>query len=94
MHREDPVRNGLLYLFSLILIVVICLAFVGTRIGVLRVGYAYSSAFELHRDLLREHSRLLLESASLKSPERIERIAQTELGMVYPSPDQIIQAGR
>lgn len=75
-----------------LLLVLICLAFVAARIEVLRIGYSLSAAREVRRALLRDNSRLLLEIATLRSPERIERIALTELGMIYPAPEQVIQA--
>ena len=84
-------RESALFLLSIFLVILLCLAFVGTRIEVLRTGYRLSDAREANRTLLRENSQLLVESATLKSPERIEKIAVTELGMIYPDRNQVIQ---
>lgn len=44
---------------------------------------------------LREVKRVLeLESASYKTPERVEIVARTLLGMEPPGPDRIIQVGQ
>jgi cell division protein FtsL len=35
------------------------------------------------------HAELVLRAARLGSPERIERVAITELGMTYPAPSEV-----
>lgn len=35
------------------------------------------------------HAELVLRAAKLGSPERIERVAITELGMTYPGPNEV-----
>lgn len=35
------------------------------------------------------HAELVLRAAKLGSPERIERVAITELGMTYPAPSEV-----
>ncbi|HJG07969.1 cell division protein FtsL [Megamonas hypermegale] len=57
---------------------------------ILRSGVAASEAYQLNQMkrqatvLETENSRLHLEIAHLKSPERIQQIAQQELGMILP----------
>ena len=44
---------------------------------------------------LREVQRVLtLEAASFKTPERVEIVARTLLGMEAPTPDRIVPVGR
>ena len=57
---------------------------------ILRSGMAASEAYHLNQMkgqatvLETENARLHLEIAHLKSPERIQQIAQQELGMILP----------
>jgi hypothetical protein len=53
------------------------------------MGYAI---LELRRQvdaLAAENARLLVRVSALRSPERIERIATRDLGMVTPRPQQV-----
>lgn len=62
-------------------------------------GRTVSLGYELGRTRaeqarLREVKRVLeLESASYKTPERVEIVARTLLGMEPPSPDRIVSIG-
>jgi len=62
-------------------------------------GRTVSLGYELGRARaeqarLREVKRVLeLESASYKTPERVEIVARTLLGMEPPSPDRIVSIG-
>jgi cell division protein FtsL len=55
-----------------------------------RVGYEISGASHQHEALLALQGSLRVELASLKSPERIEKIAKKQLGLVTPTPEQMI----
>jgi cell division protein FtsL len=57
---------------------------------VINLGYDLSEAMEEHWKLVGENKKLHIEIATLKSPARIERIAQEELEMEKPLPGQII----
>lgn len=68
----------------------ICGCYSFSRIFILRSGVAASNAYYLNQlknqstVLEAENSRLHLEIAHLKSPERIQSIATQELGMIVP----------
>jgi cell division protein FtsL len=57
---------------------------------VINLGYDLSEAMEEHWKLVGENKKLHIEIATLKSPARIERIAQEELEMEKPLSGQII----
>jgi cell division protein FtsL len=63
---------------------------VWSRVLVINLGYDLSETMERHWKLVGENKKLQIEIALLKSPARIERIAQDELGMEKPLPGQII----
>jgi cell division protein FtsL len=53
-------------------------------------GYALSRLSAEHRELWREHERLQLNAAELKSPQRIEELARTRLNMGPPPLDRVV----
>lgn len=53
-------------------------------------GYTLSRLSAEHRELWREHERLQLRAAELKSPQRIEELARTRLNMGPPSVDRVV----
>lgn len=78
-----------LLVFAVVLMV-LSLFFVWSRLHVTNLEYAISSLESELRTLEQEQSRLRLEAASLRSPERIERLARVELGLRIPAPERII----
>jgi cell division protein FtsL len=63
---------------------------VSSRVLVVRTGYKLSELEQKNRELVREHDRLRLELATLKSPNRLERIARGELSMSPPPPGAVV----
>ncbi|MBW1988479.1 MAG: cell division protein FtsL [Deltaproteobacteria bacterium] len=55
-----------------------------------QIGYEISAAWERHERLTKVQERLKVELAHLESPERIMRIAEQELGLVLPGPEQVV----
>lgn len=64
---------------------------VWSRLTVVNLGYEISRADAERETLIERNKRLELEYMALKSPERIERIATKELGLVYPTEARIIR---
>lgn len=67
--------------------------YLSLRIRSVELGYSLGEA---HKNVarLREVTRVLeLEIASHKTPERVDLVARTLLGMSEPSPDRILPAG-
>ena len=72
------------------LLLSVSLFFVWSRVQVTSLEYEMSQLQSTLRDLRQETSNLRLEAASLRSPERIERVARQELRLRLPSADQVI----
>lgn len=77
---------------ALILLAVLLAALVGSAIGVVsarqesRRLFVALNALETVRDELNvEFGRLQLEQATWAEPQRIERLAREELGMLFPA---------
>lgn len=66
------------------------LAYAWQHFEMIRIGYG-TEELRLERERLRAiHRHLLLEKASLTSPDRIEAIANRRLGMIYPTTSQVV----
>jgi hypothetical protein len=98
MNRREELKSERVFLTLWIL--AICAA---TAAFVLHLGLRVRSV-ELGYELGRDHARvarlrevrhvLELEVASHKTPERVDFVARTLLGMTEPTPDRILPAGR
>jgi cell division protein FtsL len=60
------------------------------RTRVTEEGYRLSRLSAESHDLAREHEALQISAAELKSPQRIEELARTKLGMSAPSVDRVV----
>ncbi len=76
--------------FVALFIFLAVLVYVWQRINVIELGYRIEAMERERKELLQKNKALLVEAASLGSPQRIEEIARSQLGMVRPSPGQVI----
>lgn len=60
------------------------------RVQCVNAGYGIDRGTRRHQALLKERNTLKIELARLKSPERIETIARTRLGLVFPDSHQTV----
>ncbi|HEY2028338.1 MAG TPA: cell division protein FtsL [Myxococcales bacterium] len=60
------------------------------RTRVTEEGYRLSRLSAESRELAREHEALQIRAAELKSPQRIEELARTKLGMAPPPLDRVV----
>ncbi len=90
--RRNPRDMRFLYaaVLSSFVVVTLVFAFLWTRVTVVNMGYGISQANASRAALTDQNKRLRIELLKLKSPERIERIATTELDLVHPTGEQII----
>ncbi len=58
--------------------------------GIVDLGYQEQSLNAQEEELLRVQKNLILEEQTLKNPERIDSIAQNELGMVRMRANQLV----
>ncbi|HEY6911473.1 MAG TPA: cell division protein FtsL [Myxococcales bacterium] len=62
----------------------------GVRTLVTERGYRLSRLSAEYRELTSEHERLQIRAAELASPQRIEELARTRLGMGPPARDRMV----
>jgi cell division protein FtsL len=72
------------------LVVAFSMVYVWQRVQVIKVGYEIEALKKEKAELLRENNDLQIEESTLTSPERIESIADTDIGMHTPVSGQIV----
>lgn len=84
-------RRGLVLAMFLALITICgaAVAQVWTHFKAIEYGYKIAHARRERSKLVERNRRLRIELAWLKSPERVARIARSELGLREPEPEQI-----
>ncbi len=88
-------RPRLFPLFVFIAILLFLSLFVvWSRLQVVHLEYEISSLESRVREATQDVQRLRLEAASLRSPARIEQVAQSRIGLRLPTPDQVIPVER
>lgn len=80
-------------LLAVCVLICICLFYVWSRIEILRINYAVTELQENLESELKLNEELTGMSAQLKSPERIARIAEKNLGLAFPKPSQVWPIG-
>jgi cell division protein FtsL len=88
---DDPQRSREMRTFSIALscLCVLVLSYAWQHFRAIEYGYKISE-MKVQRDNLTEMNRALrLEEASLRDPERIDKLAKN-LGMITPQPGQVI----
>jgi cell division protein FtsL len=58
------------------------------RVQHIKVGYQITQATEEKQQLIKNQTRLKVEIARLRSPERIAKIARNQLGLLPPTEEQ------
>ena len=75
---------------SALALIGVVLVHVWLRLQVVQMGYALSTISKLQGRLEQENRELKVELATLTSPERLEALARSRLGLVTPDKGQII----
>lgn len=60
------------------------------RVQCVKVGYQISTETDNNQALFTMQNNLNIEIAHLKSPQRIEKIARENFGLIKPRPEQMI----
>ena len=89
--RRPPgkVMTGL-WIALMALFFVEALFYAWCRVQCVNAGYDIDRETRRHQALLKERNTMRIELARLKSPERIETIARTRLGLVMPDAQRTV----
>lgn len=72
------------------LVLAAALFHVWSRLHVVDLGYRLAAARAAHARLVEENRRLSLDLATLEAPARVAEAARRRLGLLSPSPAQIV----
>lgn len=84
MNKKTPVKTIVL----LVIISVISILYVRIKVEHVRIGYEISRNNKMEKSLIKERQDLRAQFMKLKSPERLELIAD-KLGFKYPTQNDI-----
>jgi cell division protein FtsL len=87
---KAPGQSWLVNFFLGFCLVGLALLHVWVRLQVLQMGYVLSTTTKLQSHLEQENRELKLELATLTSPERLQELAQTRLGLREPEKHQVV----
>jgi cell division protein FtsL len=92
---KGRINTGMLFellrtMITISLIAGAFLFFSWVRSQIISTGYESQKLFALEESLLRTQNRLILEEETLRNPERIDKLARTELHMAPLQPNQLI----
>ena len=73
-----------------VLITLICIFHVWSRVEVIELNLKVSESARLVNEVAQENERFKAETASLRSPMRIEALAKGEFGLILPSKSQMV----
>lgn len=77
-----------LWIILMVFLFAEALLYAWCRVQCVNAGYGIDREMRRQEALLKQRSKLNIEMARLKSPERIEAIARTRLGLVMPDSHQ------
>lgn len=72
------------------LFLVCALVYVWPNVKMVNLAYEFQEQKRLHQELAQENNLLKLERDSLQSLDRIQFLAETQIGMKEPQPGQIV----
>lgn len=75
-------------------VVAAALFYVWTHITTVRLGYALSEAGETHRRLNERNRSLRIEAATLRSLDRLEKLAKERFELAPPRTEQVVRVAR
>ena len=89
--RPRSLKSVAGYLLLLCVFVAELLVYTWCRVQYVQVGYQITKETTKQQQLLALRDKLRIEQARLKSPQRIAKIAREQLGLITPSPDQVVE---
>lgn len=88
-HRKKRSTVRIWIVFMLVFIVEL-FGYTWCRVQCVETGYKIALEKKNHQRLTALQKDLKIELARLKSPDRIARIAKTQLGLAIPEPKQVV----
>jgi cell division protein FtsL len=77
-------------ILALLVLVAVALVYVWSHLHNTQLKYQIAEEMTVRDNLTEENRRLMVEIATLKSPQRIESIAREKLKLQYPEREQVV----
>lgn len=92
VREKDPVhfQSLMLIIATSGLIVLGILSYIWRGVEIMSMGYKMRAVYQQRQVLQEQKQKLVLEKASLRSMNRIEDLASSDLHLVRPDPEQMI----
>lgn len=89
--KEDLVKTKFVFrlIFLIAFIAILSLVYIWSRVQVVQYGYEINKLNHTVQRLVEENKKLQVEVSALRSPDRIQYLAEKKLNMQMPRPDQI-----
>lgn len=71
-------------------LIVVGLFYVWTRMQLVQIGYEIAALEKENKALKKRKEELLLEAASLQSPQELEKKARRQAGLVFPQMGKVV----
>ena len=78
------------FIIVTLVLMAVALFYVWSHIHMTELEYLVAAEMSVKEKLVEEQTKLKVEIATLKSPQRLEAIAKEQLQMTYPTRDQVI----
>ena len=88
--ERDWIGNFLATIFLVACLVSLALVHVWLRLQVIHLGYVLATTSKLQGQLEQVNRELKLELATLTSPDRLEELARSRLGLREPEQGQVV----
>jgi cell division protein FtsL len=83
-------KTTMIWIIFMTMFIAELLIYTWCRVQYVGIGYEISKAAHHHQEHINLQNNLKVELASLKSPDRIAKIAKNQLGLKTPTPAQVI----
>jgi cell division protein FtsL len=83
-------KTTMIWIIFMAMFIAELLIYTWCRVQCVGVGYEISKAAQHLQEHIKLQNNLKIELASLKSPDRIAKIAKNQLGLKTPTPAQVI----
>jgi len=90
-HRERNPKIVALWLVLMVIFIGELLFYTWCRVQCVRVKYEIAGETQKNQELIAMQDNLKVELARLKNPKRIAEIARNQLGLVTPTPQQMLR---
>lgn len=90
--KFQPYRKTMTVVWILVMMLFFleALFYAWCRVQCTNVGYGIDKETRRHQEMIKARNTLKIELARLKSPQRIETIARTRLGLAMPNAQQTV----